>query len=263
MNLCETTCKSTILAYHHVCDHKYPTITRVTPNQFKKQIDFLKTNNYEVKNLSDTFLSPTKSVSKTIVNITFDDAFSCVNTNALTILKDNNLSATIFVITKYIGKNFHWDYYKTSDSCRHLSWEQIREISEWGFEIGSHSHSHRDLKSMNSNEIKFELDYSKKLLEDKLGKEINYFSYPFGRFDSRTSKQCREAGYLGAVTMAPKNTFTNYFELPRHSVYLFDDLLQYGFKFENNLLSKLERVKLKVINSFSLGTIVLNTFKRK
>ena len=262
MNLCETTCKSTILAYHHVCKYKYPTITRVTPKQFVNQIAFLKANSYKIKNLSETFLLPNESVSPKIVNITFDDAFSCLKTNALSILKDNNVSATIFVITKYIGKNYHWDYYKTSDNCKHLSWEQISEISDWGFEIGSHSHSHKDIKSMNSKQIKFEFDYSKKLLEDKLGKEIHYFSYPFGRFDRRISNMCKDSGYSGAVTMVPRNKYQNYFELPRHSVYLFDDLLQFGFKFKNNLLSRIERAKLKVINSFSLGTIVLNAYKR-
>ncbi len=150
--------KSVVFAYHHVCNHIYPAITRVTVSQFKKQIEYLKNNNFSFRNLTCAFLNETKIVSNRVVSITFDDAINCLKDNALSVLMENNFTATIFVVTKYVGKTTHWDYYKTSAKCQHLSWNQLREISKSGFEIGSHSHTHFDLTMLKYPEIKNEME---------------------------------------------------------------------------------------------------------
>jgi peptidoglycan/xylan/chitin deacetylase (PgdA/CDA1 family) len=250
---------TTIFAYHHVCTNVYPTITRVTPNQFKKQITYLKKNNYCILKLSDFFLSEKENRLTAI--ITFDDAFSCLKYNAIDFLKSKKETATLFVITKYVGKDVHWDYYSTKQKCTHLSWEQLREISSEGIELGSHSHSHQDLKSLRENEIWNELEYSKKLLEDKIGDPIHFISYPFGRFDKRIMNICKKIGYWGAVTMNPIPN-NNPFSMPRSSVYLSDNLYQFKLKLKKNPPSFFESNKLRLFNLFSRGTIILNNFKR-
>jgi len=254
-------CNATIFAYHHVCSNLYPTITRVTPKQFRRQIEYLKEKKYSLLNLTELFYSENKNDLTAI--ITFDDAFSCLKDNAIEVLVSQKETATLFVISKFVGKEIHWDYYKTKQKCKHLSWEQLKEISDLGIEIGSHSHSHQDLKSLNYKEILKEIEYSKKILEDKLGNPINFFSYPFGRFDKRIMKKCKEIGYWGAVTMKPVSNNDNPFGMSRSSVYLFDNLAQFKLKLKKNPSSFFESNKLRFINLFSVGTIILNNFKKQ
>ena len=57
--------------------------------------------------------------------------------------------------------------------------------------IGSHSHNHIDLTTLNINELSNELIFSKKSLEDKIGIKINNFSYPFGKVNKFVYKKTK------------------------------------------------------------------------
>jgi len=228
--------------------------------QFQKQIVYLKKNGYAITRCSEYF-SPHQTISMPpAVLFTFDDAFSCFYDQALPVLLTNGMTATVFVITKYIGKVSRWDYYRSSKSCHQLSWSQLRELAVNGCEIGSHSHSHIDLKSAGPLQLKKEMEYSKSLLEDKLGIQVRFFSYPFGRFNQATMQACREAGYQAAFTMNPTAQIYQSFALPRQAVYLFDSLPQFKLKLKTNPPSRFECAKLTVINFCSLGTIIVKKF---
>ncbi len=263
MSISDNFYNSIILAYHHVCNHLYPTITRVTKGQFEKQIKYLKNNQYSIKSLSNLVSNEIDKNPVPNISITFDDAFSCMAENALPILVENNIKATIFVITNFVGKNSHWDYYNSYKKCRHLSWNQLRDISKLGFELGSHSHSHFDLKSLKNDDIKREMAYSKKYLEDKIGKKTRFFSYPFGRYNKQIMRICEETGYIGAVSMNPVFKQKNCYALPRSAVYLFDSLSQFRLKLKLNPVSVFEKNKLKFMNCFSMGTIILKNFYKQ
>ena len=58
------------------------------------------------------------------------------------------------------------------------------DINEWisnGMSIGSHSHYHSDLTKISENNLINELDFSKKILEDKFNNNNNIFCYPYGK----------------------------------------------------------------------------------
>ncbi len=240
-----------------MCNHIYPSITRATVKQFLKQVQYLKTHHYSISVLSELLLD-NQSINKNSIFLTFDDALSCLYENMIELLLAREMKGTIFVITKYAGKETHWDYYKSS-KCSQLNWRQLQEIANAGFEIGSHSHTHIDLNSVTHKEVKFEMEYSKKIIEDKLGRPVHFFSYPFGRFNHELTDICRETGYKGAITMKPKISRQNIFQLPRSAVYLFDTLTQFKAKLNQSVM---EQKKLEFINFFSLGTIIIKNFRK-
>jgi peptidoglycan/xylan/chitin deacetylase (PgdA/CDA1 family) len=80
-----------------------------------------------------------------------------------------------------------------------LNWEQVAEMSRGGIEIGSHGCSHRILTHLEQAEVKRELTCSKEIIESKLGRKIDIFSYPNGDYDSKIKDLVREAGYALAV----------------------------------------------------------------
>ena len=81
-----------------------------------------------------------------------------------------------------------------------MSWEQIRKLEEIGVEIGSHSMTHPHLTRLSDSDLRKELEDSKHLLEDKLGREVSSFAYPYGEHDRRVVNEVRAVGYSCAYT---------------------------------------------------------------
>jgi peptidoglycan/xylan/chitin deacetylase (PgdA/CDA1 family) len=85
-----------------------------------------------------------------------------------------------------------------------MSWEQIRELHEAGYEIGSHTHRHRPLISLSDGEAAEELSRSREVLAQRLGTAPGFFAYPRSFFEERHKRLVREAGYAGACSVILK-----------------------------------------------------------
>jgi peptidoglycan/xylan/chitin deacetylase (PgdA/CDA1 family) len=77
-----------------------------------------------------------------------------------------------------------------------MNWEDLRQLKEAGFTIGSHSHTHPMLAALESEkEIEEELSVSAGIIRDKLGERPLTISYPIGSFDERVIRLSLETGY--------------------------------------------------------------------
>ncbi|WP_235606768.1 polysaccharide deacetylase family protein [Syntrophotalea acetylenivorans] len=91
-----------------------------------------------------------------------------------------------------------------------MTWEQIKEVSDAGIDIGSHTHSHRVLSTISKYEQKKELSFSKSIIEKKIGKKVNTIAYPVGNyqhFNSDTINVISKTGYDAGFSF---NTGINY-----------------------------------------------------
>ncbi len=77
-------------------------LTHVTPSQFKKQIDYLIGQGYNLVTLTDLLYR--YSDDPLAIAITFDDGYEDIFDYAFPILQEYNIPATIFLISSYIGK---------------------------------------------------------------------------------------------------------------------------------------------------------------
>ena len=82
---------------------------------------------------------------------------------------------------------------------------QIVEMSNSGMEIGSHTWSHFPLKHADKKTLRYELETSKKYLEDILGREVSSFCYPNGEIPINISELelleiFEEIGYTSVTT---------------------------------------------------------------
>lgn len=85
---------------------------------------------------------------------------------------------------------------------RAVTWEQLKELSTDGIEIGSHTVNHPIVSRIDKNTLIEELTASKKRIEKELGKAVVSFCYPNGKPDDLNSAVCgqvEKAGYKGAV----------------------------------------------------------------
>jgi peptidoglycan/xylan/chitin deacetylase (PgdA/CDA1 family) len=64
---------------------------------------------------------------------------------------------------------------------RMLTWEQIRAMGREGIDFGSHTMTHPAVSQLNETDLKLELGESKRILEQRIGKDVAHFAYPFGK----------------------------------------------------------------------------------
>ena len=85
-----------------------------------------------------------------------------------------------------------------------ITWDQVREMSQAGIELGSHTVTHPILPNVDDEQLRHELVDSKNKLEHELGRPVTLFCYPNGSYDERVEAAVREAGYKVAVTTIPR-----------------------------------------------------------
>jgi peptidoglycan/xylan/chitin deacetylase (PgdA/CDA1 family) len=175
----------------------------VTADLFERQMRFLKEHHYNVVSLESlvALLKAKKGIPFKTVAITFDDGYKDNYTYAYPILKKYQLPATIFIIVQEVGR-------KQDDR---LSWEEIKEMRPCGLiTFGSHAVGPDPLYKMNSEEqLRRQIFDSKRMIEDKLGREVFAFSYPEGMFDDHIKKLVEEAGYRMAVATRPAKKYAS------------------------------------------------------
>lgn len=104
-----------------------------------------------------------------------------------------------------------------------MNWNDIRQLDTDGFIIGSHSHTHPMLASLqNESEILDELKISAQRIQEELGKIPKTISYPIGSFDERVLSLSAKAGYK--YGLAVEQRFFNIdkddvFRIPRVELY--------------------------------------------
>ncbi|MEN6554382.1 MAG: polysaccharide deacetylase family protein [Methanobacterium sp.] len=85
-----------------------------------------------------------------------------------------------------------------------LSWDEVIEMDENGVDFGAHTVNHPILTNININDAKWEILQSKKVIEEKIGKQVNSFSYPYGNFNQNISDMIQELNFKCAVTLNQK-----------------------------------------------------------
>lgn len=81
-----------------------------------------------------------------------------------------------------------------------LNWDQIREMKEFGIEIGSHTVYHSMLPAIDRDPVLTELVISKRRIEEETDMECSFFSYPDGSWNDDSRFSVIKTGYKGAVT---------------------------------------------------------------
>jgi len=233
------------LQFHRITPDLQLCGTWNTPEQFDRFLNFLKEQKIPV-------LLPDQPGSGII--ITFDDGECSIYDHAFPLLKKYGMRAVVFLIGAYIGKENYWDIRLASKQVRHLSWEQIHEMSDWGIEFGSHTMTHRNLTHLPFEIIKQELIHSKEIIDTRIG-GCRSVSYPFNRVNSKVLAAARSAGY----TYGFGGDGTDHLLIKKEALYITDTAksLQIKISERPSSLYQYERIKQKIINMFTISTMIL------
>ncbi len=112
------------------------------------------------------------------LTFTLDDGLASQYITAYPLLKENNFSATFFIIA-----NITKDLDDLNRSFMNKA--QVKELIENNFEIGSHTLTHSSLTELNEEQVEREIKLSKELLENLYNIKINSFAFPYTHYNKR------------------------------------------------------------------------------
>lgn len=84
-----------------------------------------------------------------------------------------------------------------------MTWKQIAALEPGLITIGSHTLHHPILSRLSTDDLRIEIGESRRMLEQRIGREVELFCYPNGNFDERAHRIVREH-YAAAVTSQPR-----------------------------------------------------------
>jgi peptidoglycan/xylan/chitin deacetylase (PgdA/CDA1 family) len=210
--------------------------TNTSPRVFALQMKYLQRHGYVAVDLEEAVraVQQCEPPRKRVV-ITFDDGYRDFYNTAYPILKECNLSATVFIIT-----GLTTDQGAQRNGKEYMSWPEVRELHSNAVRIGSHTVSHPKLSCLTARKVEEEISRSKRTLENKIGDSVTSFSYPFAfpetdrAFTHNLKGTLKKHGYqtgVSTVIGTARNSHDRFF-LPRVPINTWDDLALFQAKLE-------------------------------
>jgi peptidoglycan/xylan/chitin deacetylase (PgdA/CDA1 family) len=189
-----------ILAYHHVGAPPQGFLRRklwVTPMLLALHVGFLRALGYEFTTISQAMAAR----SGRFACATFDDGFADVFQLGYPALRALDVPATFYPVTDEVGRR-GVAFAEDDGTCASdmAGWDDLRALAAAGWEIGSHSATHRRLARLPVSEQRALLTRSRDTLERELGSPPRSLAYPYGSYCAETIAVAREAGFETALT---------------------------------------------------------------
>ena len=196
------------IMYHRFNETKYPS-TNIQLDIFKEQLKIIEDEGIKFIHPKEFEQSLVEKKKERKILFTVDDGLLSFYKNAWPILKKKQIPFILFVNTREVG------------AFNYMNWDQIRELYKEDFvEIGNHSHSHEYLVDESREVIENDILKSIKIFEEKLGKNSDFFSYPFGEYSSEFKNLIKSLGFKYAFGQHSGviDETKDKFELPRFPI---------------------------------------------
>ena len=127
---------------------------------------------------------------------------------------------------EFLNQLFNQNPVSGSDERLTMNWNEIRQLaSDMRVTFGAHSVSHCDFNQMTDDQVLFEMNESRAIIQRQTGRKVEHFAYPFGGRNSVGSREFALAkccGFKTALTLRNANLFPSHAAnmecLPRISV---------------------------------------------
>lgn len=222
--------RTPILMYHSIAGQASAAFRPYTvpPARFAAHLDHLAAAGYHtltMRELAALRRTGHRPPADTIV-LTFDDAYADFHHTALPQLRRHGFTATVYVVTGYVGATAAWLGECGEGDRPMMGWTQLAEAADAGIECAAHSHTHPQLDRLPRPAIRQQIRRSRAELEDHLGRPVDTFAHPFGYHDRRVRAETAAAGFgcacaVDELTSAPTD---DDFAIPRLTVHPDDDV---------------------------------------
>ncbi len=173
-----------ILMYHDIgpCEHPWS----ISAELLESHLRYLRSNNIHSITLKelDFLLHVEGELPQDCVVLTFDDARAGVHSYALPLLTKYGFKATLFVVSEWLvapppatPPNEQYNQI--------MSQAQVQTCLNQGWELGSHTRTHRNLTKLEPQEQIAEIISSKQHLESIFQTKVTSFAYPYGAYSPK------------------------------------------------------------------------------
>ncbi len=174
--------ESFILTYHSLDESG--SVISVAPQLFRRQMAALNSSGRKVVPLELIAATPNAAA------ITFDDGYVNFFKHALPVLDDFGFPSTVFAVTRLCGQQSAW---AGSGPGRPLmDWSQLRQLWSHRVSVGAHTATHADLRNLTPDAVAAELDESRCEIEQRTGRKVRTFAYPYGAADAQARRMAGE-----------------------------------------------------------------------
>jgi peptidoglycan/xylan/chitin deacetylase (PgdA/CDA1 family) len=220
-----------VLMYHSISEPEGEADPLCTsPGRFEAQMLYLKRHNLRGVSMRELYLAMNMGDPRGLVGMTFDDGYEDFLGAAVPTLEKVGFSATVFVVAGMLGEESTWEHREGPTSrLRLLGADGVREVSERGMEVGSHSVTHPRLSGLDSETLIHEVRDSRQSLSEIVNAPVEGFCYPYGDLDGPAVRAARAAGYVYAVA-TKKQVEGGLYDWPRTYVGEMDSPLRLGVK---------------------------------
>ncbi len=206
-----------VLVYHNISAQDKGKLS-IASRTFDAQIRQLHEEGFQAITLADfmAFAAGRRQLPRKSVLLTFDDGYKSFVQYARPILKDYGFGATLFVYSDFIGAGSG------------LSWQDLRTLSEQGYDVQAHSKSHASLhrkegesEAAYAKRIEAELAYPLTLFKKNLPRPVDALAYPYGEMDDELVPFVAKYGYAVAFTVRRQSNpaFVSLLKISRAQIY--------------------------------------------
>jgi peptidoglycan/xylan/chitin deacetylase (PgdA/CDA1 family) len=222
--------RALVLCYHALTED-WPHALATPLATFERQLEGILRRGYRPASASEVVERGGR-----LLHVTFDDAFRSVS-RGLPVLERLRLPASVYASTGFAGEGRPLDVPElAADAAAHpdalatMDWDALRGLAERGVEIGSHTVTHPHLPRLSDEEVRRELQDSRRQIEDELARPCRFLAYPFGDEDARVRAAAAAAGYEAAFALPGREDRIERFAIPRVGVYRRDTGLRLRLK---------------------------------
>src|SRR5262245_28984029 len=206
-----------ILVYHNISAQDKGKLS-VASKTFDAQVKQVHADGCHALSLADfvAFTAGRRQLPRRSILLTFDDGYKSFVQYARPILKDYGFGATLFVYSDFIGAGSA------------LSWQELRTLSEQGFDVQAHSKTHTNLRRKEgeseaayAKRIETELAFPLSLYKKNLPRPVHALPYPYGEMDDELLPFVAKYGYAVAFTVRrqPNAAFVSPLKISRSQIY--------------------------------------------
>ena len=189
-----------ILLYHRVTDEADR--LAVTPRRFREQIEYLAARGYRMVDVAGAARAAAAGETARVVGLSFDDGYRDVVENAAAVLERHGAMATVYVVPDVIDGAARFTWYQRQPPL--LGWDEIATLDGASpFRFEAHTRTHPNLLAVDDERARWEIEGSREIVAQRLGREVESFCYPAGLFGERELRLVEAAGYRHAVTCEP------------------------------------------------------------
>lgn len=172
------------------------------------------------------------------VLLTFDDGFANNAVNVVPLLEEFQAPAVFFASTQHVLAPRDWlvDVQEMAEACGAgvgelpsvwaadlydgMSVSQLADAARHPLvTFGSHTVSHPLLTSCSDEQLRHELQESRRFIEQITGEPVDLFAYPSGDYDLRVLQAVAVSGYRAAFALDTRRLGELSFEIPRIGIY--------------------------------------------